>query len=73
MSTRATGTGLGLSIVKKIIEEHGGSLVLTDADPLDDSGQIGACAEICLPLAAATGTEQAGDLELAERGRDSDG
>ena len=69
VSTRATGTGLGLSIVKKIIEEHGGSLVLTDADPLDASGQIGARAEICLPL--ATGIEQAG--ELAERGRDANG
>ncbi|MDO5605687.1 MAG: ATP-binding protein [Paracoccus sp. (in: a-proteobacteria)] len=37
------GTGLGLPIVKKIIEEHGGSFVLTDA-----SGR-GARAEMRLP------------------------
>ena len=38
------GTGLGLPIVKKIVEEHGGSLSLTDAP----DGQ-GAMAEIRLP------------------------
>ncbi|MFV0408949.1 MAG: ATP-binding protein [Paracoccus sp. (in: a-proteobacteria)] len=37
------GTGLGLPIVKKIVEEHGGSFVLTDAP-----GQ-GALAELRLP------------------------
>ncbi|SDE58526.1 two-component system, NtrC family, nitrogen regulation sensor histidine kinase NtrY [Paracoccus isoporae] len=37
------GTGLGLPIVKKIIEEHGGSLNLTDAP------ERGALAEIRLP------------------------
>ncbi len=50
VTTRAAGTGLGLPIVKKIVEEHGGSLVLRDARPFDDSGHKGAMAEIRLPI-----------------------
>ncbi len=51
VTTRAAGTGLGLPIVKKIIEEHGGTLVLVDADCFGaDPGHCGARAEIRLPL-----------------------
>ncbi len=54
VTTREKGTGLGLPIVKKIIEEHGGTLVLTDAEPFQsDRDHRGARAEINLPLGNA--------------------
>ena len=49
VTTRDKGTGLGLPIVKKIIEEHGGALTLSDADP-DETGHRGAEASIRLPI-----------------------
>ena len=50
VTTREKGTGLGLAIVKRILEEHGGRLVLGDRA----SGQ-GARVVLSFPLEAAPG------------------
>jgi two-component system nitrogen regulation sensor histidine kinase NtrY len=51
VTTREKGTGLGLPIVKKIVEEHGGTLALLDAPIFDGCSHAGAMAEIRLPRA----------------------
>jgi two-component system nitrogen regulation sensor histidine kinase NtrY len=55
VTTREKGTGLGLPIVKKIIEEHGGTLELQDAEPRTSGGHAGACAVISLPITTGGG------------------
>ena len=52
MTTREKGTGLGLAIVAKIIEQHGGTVELVDAEP-DAEGRVGACFTFTLPLIEA--------------------
>ena len=49
VTNRDKGTGLGLSIVKKIIEEHTGTLELLDAPPFGEDPHFGAMARVVLP------------------------
>ena len=58
VTTREKGTGLGLPIVKKIIEEHGGKLTLSDAPAFSQGAHIGAMAVIELPRSAQKVSEE---------------
>jgi two-component system nitrogen regulation sensor histidine kinase NtrY len=51
VTTRVKGTGLGLAIVKKIMEDHGGALIL------EDRAEGGARVSLALP-ALGTPTER---------------
>ncbi|CAN5361234.1 hypothetical protein BH09PSE2_BH09PSE2_14400 [soil metagenome] len=53
VTTREKGTGLGLAIVRRIVEEHGGQLVLTDAHV-----EPGARVILRLPLRGRASNEQ---------------
>jgi len=59
VTTRERGTGLGLAIVKKIMEDHGGDLILRDRE----GG--GAVVSLVFPL-----RDEAADSDPAEQTRD---
>jgi two-component system nitrogen regulation sensor histidine kinase NtrY len=52
VTTKEKGTGLGLAIVQKVIEQHGGTLVLEDAATTGER-KHGALVRVTLPLAEA--------------------
>ncbi len=73
VTTREKGTGLGLPIVKKIIEEHGGTLALDAAAPFDETGRRGAMAVVRLPVLVAKQIDRTqSGAALAEAGSVSD-
>jgi two-component system, NtrC family, nitrogen regulation sensor histidine kinase NtrY len=73
VTTRDKGTGLGLPIVKKIIEEHGGTLALVDAPVFDGNSHAGAMAVIRLPRTARPARPRPGKGNMAGRSETAGG
>ena len=70
VTNRENGTGLGLSIVKKIIEEHNGSLELLDASPFSNNEDFGAKMRIIFPKEIIINNEKIANnsIEVEEHG-----
>ena len=57
VTTRARGTGLGLAIVRKVVEDHGGELFLSDVGSVRGGKSHGAIVRMIFPLVQIEKTE----------------
>ncbi|HMM14108.1 MAG TPA: PAS domain-containing sensor histidine kinase [Parvibaculum sp.] len=64
ITTRTKGTGLGLAIVNKVMEDHGGTLILEDA-PASEGWESGARVKLIFPR-MREGTDEAQQTETSK-------
>jgi two-component system nitrogen regulation sensor histidine kinase NtrY len=72
VTTRAKGTGLGLAIVRKIMEDHGGEIVLADAE--NTGGGSGAEVTLIFPFSQKNpkGTDKPADVKADIKGSEDE-
>ncbi len=75
-TTRAAGTGLGLAIVHRILDAHGGRILVSNAAPADHPGEpVGAVVELLIPAQPTIAQSPGNPIEsaLGHTPQDQDG